>query len=63
MKGYRDDALFDDGIRDPKEVAYYETAVLGNIDVCEAMISYTSLTEAERSFLQDVIALNEGGVR
>lgn len=54
-KGYRDDHLFGDAITDPKEVAFFETRDLGNIDIPIYLLKHGGFNEEENNFLKDII--------
>lgn len=53
--GYRDDYLFGDGYHDTYEVAMYETAELGNLDILDCILTHysTLLPEATYTLLSD----------
>lgn len=56
--GYRDEALFGEGVTDPSEVVFYETDSLGNSDIIEYILSNHSdcLSEDEQEWLRKVIS-------
>ena len=55
--GYRDEALFGEGVTDPSEVVFYETDSLGNSDIVEYILSNHSdcLSEDERKWLGKIV--------
>lgn len=55
--GYRDEALFGEGVTDPSEVVFYETDSLGNSDIVEYILSNHSdcLSEDERKWLRKIV--------
>lgn len=55
--GYRDEALFGEGVTDPSEVVFYETDTLGNSDIVEYILSKHSdcLSENERKWLGKIV--------